>query len=729
MTFAITIGEGRQRPQGRAAALTMPLVESLYELLKTQPARVERWWSVHLWERDYRVTKGWRASIGVAVDLDYRIRDSPPSPEVTARLADAARAGKLPGSIFHLTPHGARVVFVYEVPCNHREMQISASKGAAALVERALAELDLFDYVIDPCTWDLARFYYTPNSVAKGVARNADLVMMRSQPFEADALAAKEPPDAVDETPAPQLTRRVVSMDESIKEVIARWNADHRQTWPSKPSTCPACQHKDCFHALPDDNTKWVCFSTNHGDEVGRPTKEGKAFWGDALDLEAHARGVEPIDVLRDDCYLSPPKRSRAAARKVAVNDDSPDIDDEPIPLRQPVAEERWRSRSYLTAVKVLRQNAGDVLEGRKLELNEMTGVVELARTPLRDRDVSRIRSLIEERLSGGWDKKREEEIPLVVSREDLLNAADQVAAENGYHPVQEYLRAQEWDGVERLNAFAKDVLGAEDTPLNRALVRRWFISAIARAMRPGCKVDHVLILCGKQGVGKSTVFKNLAGEPWFSDSPVEVQDPHAALKLRQSWIVEWAELESLQRARDAEAVKAFLTSSTDVYLAKYEKLPQRMPRSCVIVGTTNQDEFLADPTGNRRFWPIRCGEHVDFELVEKIRDQLWAEALAAFNSGETWLLSASEATLLVAEHDRHRIRDAWEELILPWAESRTAPFLTSEVLEEALQKPAGQWSKADEMRVSRILKQTGWVKDWRRGSNKSEPRRWRRDE
>jgi predicted P-loop ATPase len=748
MTFAVSLGQGLDKPFAQPVSIPPPPVEGIAAMLSRLPRAHERWWSAHTWEKNHRRKDGWRSAIAAVIDIDCGVyvkewntkknreevvlKKRPPTADEIGYISGLVGTGEMPGNLFHYSPNGFRVVFVYEMTCTSREMQVSASKGAAALIEATLARHGLFDFHADDASWDLARLYYTPNASVAGVDRDAPLETMRTRPYEIDALCSEEPPPSDDEeeekpVAPPARAARVYHMDETIKQVVERWNAEHRTSWPERPSACPVCSHNDCFHAIPDEPSKWFCFSTNHDEDVGRPVKDGSGYWGDALDIEAHRRKKPTIDVLRDDGYLSPPKRSRVAARKVAANDATPpDVDDvAPIPLRQPQTDERFRSHSYLTAVKVLRQNAGDVLEQRKLELNEMTGMVELARSPLRDRDVSRVRSLIEERLSGGFDKKREEEIPLVISREDLLNAADQVAAENGYHPVQEYLRAQEWDGVERLNAFAKDVLGAEDTPLNRALIRRWFISAIARAMRPGCKVDNVLILCGKQGVGKSTVFKRLAGEPWFSDSPVEVQDPHAALKLRQSWVVEWAELESLQRARDAEAVKAFLTSSTDVYLAKYEKLPQRMPRSCVIVGTTNQDEFLADPTGNRRFWPIRCGERVDFDLVEKIRDQLWAEALAAFNAGETWLLSSSEATLLAHEHDRHRIRDAWEELILPWAEGRTAPFLTSEVLEEALRKPVGQWGKADEMRVSRILKQAGWVKDWRDGETAS--RKWQR--
>src|SRR5690606_6431119 len=135
-------------------------------------------------------------------------------------------------------------------------------------------------------------------------------------------------------------------------------------SYPKKPGTCPACQHNDCFHELPKDHTKWFCFSTGHIDGVGLKV-EGGGYYGDALDLEAHRRGLKPVDVLRADGYLTPP-RQRPAAR--ATGTDSAAPEPEPIPIRASQSTYRaLRSRSYLTAVQILRENMRDVLEGRTL--------------------------------------------------------------------------------------------------------------------------------------------------------------------------------------------------------------------------------------------------------------------------------------------------------------------------------------------------------------------------
>lgn len=701
--FAITIGEGRQRPQGRRFPVGPPPVEGLCKALKAQPARVERYWSVHLWERDYRLQKGWIASIGVAVDLDYRIPNEPPSPDVAARLAEAARTGRLPGSIFHLTPHGARLVFVYELACTHRGMQVSASKGAAALVERALADLDLFDYVVDPCTWDLARFYYTPNSVAKGVARTDEVVLMRPQPFEVDALAAEEPTPIEDIEPQPApTTRRVVSMDESIRSIVERWNADHRADYPTRPGTCPACQHNDCFHALPKDTSKWFCFSSGHSG-VGIQSADSAGHYGDALDLEAFARGCKTIDVLRADGYLSAPRRPPPRA---AVNAPEPAPEPEPevIPIASPSQTFRpWRSRSYLTAVELLRKNARDILEGRQLEMNEMSGRPELGRQPIRDSDVSRIRGLVESRFSGGLDKNNNE-VGMVLGREDLRDAVDQVAAENPYHPVRHYLRTLAWDGVERIAAIPEDVLGSKRTELSQAMMRRWFISAVARALSAGCKVDTVLILVGLQGVRKSTFFKTLA-DPWFIDSSVDIHNKDSFQVLRGAWLYEWAELEVLKRARDATAAKAFLSSAIDTYRPSHARYVVDVPRSCVIVGSTNERDFLTDATGNRRFWPLDA-QKVDIELLASQRDQLWAEAVARYDRGEQWWFDAGETAALEYLHEHYHAADAWDDAVLAYD---GVDFTTGDVLRFALKKEIGNWSKPDEMRVARILRRNGW--------------------
>jgi predicted P-loop ATPase len=381
-------------------------------------------------------------------------------------------------------------------------------------------------------------------------------------------------------------------------------------------------------------------------------------------------------------------------------------IDDEPVTN---IADHRraLRSRSYLTAVSIIRRNARDVLDGRSLELNEMTGKPSLARRQIEDVDLHRVRANIEERFDGSADGM--EGIRISVS--DVEAALLQVSYENSYHPLRDYLATLTWDGVERLADVAEDILDAEKTAINAAIMRRWFIAAVARAMDPGCKVDTVLILVGGQGAYKSTLLRTLASRDWFTDSGVDIHNKDSFMILRRVWIYEWAELDVLRRARDANSVKAFLSSSVDTYRPPHGRMVIDVPRSCVIVGSTNDDEFLGDATGNRRFWPLRCGR-INIATAKEQRDQLWAEALHLYRKGEQWWLTDEETEELNKAHVNHEISDAWETPIETWIASRHLaldPFTTADVLAEALSKPRGQWSRADEMRVSDVLRRTGW--------------------
>jgi predicted P-loop ATPase len=366
-----------------------------------------------------------------------------------------------------------------------------------------------------------------------------------------------------------------------------------------------------------------------------------------------------------------------------------------------------WRSRSYLTAVGIISENARDVLDGRALELNEMTGRIELGRKQLTDADESVIRANIEARFVGGVDKN-DREVGLQLSITDVTAAVAQVANTNPYHPVREYLSGLKWDGVERLDFVVGDILHGEDTPLNRMLIRKFFISAAARPLNPGCKVDTVLILVGEQGARKSTFFRTISS-PWFDDTAIDLAKKDAFESLRNTWLLEWAELESLLRARDTNSVKAFLSSPKDTYRPSYGRNVIEVKRSGIIVGSTNHHEFLSDETGARRFWPVVVGV-IDSALAAEQRDQLWAEAVHRYRAGEPWWLESDAELALAGVHREHLVRDAWEERILTWA-SILDGFTTADVLSKAIQKEPGHWTRADEMRVSSVLRANGYTR------------------
>jgi hypothetical protein len=145
--IAITVGEGKKNPQGLYFKVE-PTVQAVAEALRKQPATVERWWSMHLWKKNKRSTEAWIASSGISCDIDYSKPESPPE-DLVEQLKGAASTGELPGAIFHLTPHGARLVWVYPAACTDRTLQIKAERGARVLVQAALEKLGLTEYEVD----------------------------------------------------------------------------------------------------------------------------------------------------------------------------------------------------------------------------------------------------------------------------------------------------------------------------------------------------------------------------------------------------------------------------------------------------------------------------------------------------------------------------------------------------------------------------------------------------
>jgi len=287
------------------------------------------------------------------------------------------------------------------------------------------------------------------------------------------------------------------------------------------------------------------------------------------------------------------------------------------------------------------------------------------------------------------------------------------------------YLDTITWDGTPRIDTWLLQALNVEDTPLHRTFARRWCISAIARAYEPGCKVDTVLLLVGTQGIGKSTAFKILAGEKWFADTKMRLDNKDAYLQLQRVWIYEDAEMTSA-KGTTAERVKAFVTSTHDNFRPPYGRVVVKLPRQTVFVATTNDDTPLDDPTGSRRFWPVVAPGPLDANWLRANREQLWAEAVVAYEAGEPWHLADAE------EHDRrmHAVSftrmDAWTAHIEAWVAANVAPFTIRDVLIGAVGIPAHQHDRSHQVRVGQVLRQLGYDKRKARvGEMKDGTRPW----
>ena len=410
-----------------------------------------------------------------------------------------------------------------------------------------------------------------------------------------------------------------------------------------------------------------------------------------------------------------------------------------PPPLRAvPEDKRKLRSRSYLSILTILREPA---LRARVLpaagsspakpralpiEFDELHAQVCIDRRLIVDNDASVIRAAVEQNFQG-----TKEGDGMKFTIDDIERALLQVSLEHRFHPVQEYLVRLQWDGTDRIPELASRVLGLGTavTALDIALLRKWMLSAVARAMQPGCKVDTVLVLVGPQGARKSTFFRVLASDAWFSDSSFDPSSKDGMEAMSGSWIYEWPELESMQRARSQNSVKAFVTSQEDEFRPSYGRHRVRRPRTCVIVGTSNDDDFLVDPTGARRYWPIRVMERIDTDLLKDMRDQLWAQAMELYLSEERWTLTPEEEQQLIQAQRAFQQTSAWDDILGPWLISRADQTLDmATILEQAFGLSRGTWSKGDEQKAGAAMKRCGWTLFRARLEGGQRPHRWRKD-
>jgi predicted P-loop ATPase len=304
--------------------------------------------------------------------------------------------------------------------------------------------------------------------------------------------------------------------------------------------------------------------------------------------------------------------------------------------------------------------------------------------------------------------------------REDLQDILMELADQNAYSPIEEYLLSlPQPENTTILDNLAERYFGAT-LPIYQSFMRRTLISAVARALSPGCKVDTALILQGDQGFQKSTFFKILAGGIYFDDSLGAVSDKDERLKMHRAWFVEWSELETIFSRRDVSATKAFLSSSVDALRPPYHRDTQDFPRASIICGSTNKNEFLSDETGNRRFWVIPVQKKIDVALLTQERDAIWAAAVAAYKSGEQWWLTPEEETLLAQTNQGWQATDSWEVAILNYLDNKSTCTI-ADLLEKPIGLELAKQSKNEQMRVSNILRRNGWVKVRKQIGNKRE--------
>lgn len=243
-----------------------------------------------------------------------------------------------------------------------------------------------------------------------------------------------------------------------------------------------------------------------------------------------------------------------------------------------------------------------------------------------------------------------------------IQDAFDSFIDQGAIHSVREYIKGLKWDGVKRIDTAFIDFLGADDTPYIRKSARKIFCAGIARIFAPGIKFDYLPALIGAQGIGKST-FIRIMGKDWYSESLKisDMKDKTAAEKLLGSWVIEISEMDGMNTTK-ADTLKSFLSAQQDKYRPAYGRETVTNKRQCIIIGTSNEREFLKDDTGNRRFWPIDVGKNAPtknvFTELPEVIDQMWAEAYVMWVLGEPLYPDAEMAEEAEREQEAHRHED-----------------------------------------------------------------------
>ncbi len=310
---------------------------------------------------------------------------------------------------------------------------------------------------------------------------------------------------------------------------------------------------------------------------------------------------------------------------------------------------------------------------------------------------------------------ERTEEVGLRLGDAVAWSRMVSVAKKSSYDPLKDYLTGIQWDGRKRLGTLLVDYFGAHTKDANgnditeylTTVGTKWLVSAVARALRPGCKADVMLELEGGQGKGKSTALEILGGE-FYTDAQIDFSSKDSLAIISQSWIVELGELDALRKS-DVTAQKAFISKKFDDFRPPYGRVTARFLRRCVFVGTTNTMDYLHDETGHRRHLPVAC-EQVNVEALRRDRDQIWGEAVALLNSGTEWWLTEQEQARADTQTEQRMGSDAIAETVETWMlqkepAARPAYLTTAEVC-EILQTDT---TRGNEMRIAKAMRRLGF--------------------
>lgn len=294
--------------------------------------------------------------------------------------------------------------------------------------------------------------------------------------------------------------------------------------------------------------------------------------------------------------------------------------------------------------------------------------------------------------------------ITVQVVRDAVMHAA----RHQPRHSLHDYIEGLQWDGRSRLKTWMSDCLGAELNPYTQAVSQNWPIAMIARAYRPGIQMDNVLVLEGKMGHGKSK-FVEILGAPWFASLTQSFGTKDFLMEIIGRWLVELPDMNAFLK-QDHTQNLSVVTRRTDSYRAPYARHVKDHPRVALFVGTSENDDYLQDTRGRRRWWPIRCSA-IDLDATYALKDQIFAEAFLEYKRGTDWYITPETDTL--SEQTERVARDPWADRVESYCSILGHSVRIGDILSasECLNIPPERQSRREVLRVAAVLREMGWKK------------------
>ena len=673
---------------------------------------LEAAWSVGLGEIIARIQEGyWESTPGGGHHWLYRCSDGRGNTKLACRpkleseftdkdrevIGEAAKNGRAFDPIKVLIETRGQGGFVITAPSNGG---VHPSGGAYKLLAGGLESIATITPEERDALWELARtFDAMPVLEATGkVWAGPDVILEGTDP-------AGKPKEEI--SPGDDYEERMTWAD--VLEPFG-WVAVYRrgdEIWWRRPgkdtgwsATTGHCKGLKVFSSsvaglgTEGTHTKFHVFTVlQHGGDYSASTKA----------LAAAGYGSPSRPAKRP--VGRPRKNPLAESKDVAtVTVESQESNGKPEETRVELGEEPIIGKGKLWAPCFVNSKIWLRANSKKIEHDLFLRTIFVDGEPVKDGLIIHIAGLIEKEVRVPWEQSH------------VRSAIVDIASEHAFNPLQDWLNGLVWDGVDRVATFFEDAYRAGRTAYAIECARVLMLQAVARALLPGCQADVMVVLIGDQGILKSTGIAALCPHPgWFAeDLGSEITSSKGAGEgLQGKWIVECSELARMTD-RTLETVKSFVTRRIDRYRPSYGRLSEDFPRTCVFVGTTNNEHFLRD-NENRRFMPIHVKQG-NIAWIKEQRDQLWAEAVHRFNAGENWWTIEPDRLKECVEHQaRATMPDAWEEIL----EAKLAGVVETTVVKSAEllglydDRPGlpaiNRIGKSEETRIGFVLRKLGF--------------------